>query len=219
MKYQVVVARYNESIDWIEPIKDLCVIYNKGDSNIRYPCTHMDNIGREAHTYLVYILDNYDNLPDYMLFTQARLDDHILYPVQHITDGILQVKDMKLEHNALAGYTGLNQREGVGGWNLIRNFNDAYDPDIPLKEWWFEVYESPPDNDELLVNYCGIFQVSKERILFHGREFYERLYQLTLKDEKVSAYVLERLWTTMFDGETKSKYQGKSLDLKPPQRY
>jgi hypothetical protein len=40
----------------------------------------LPNVGREAHTYLTYIIDNYDRLPEYVMFCQGRIDDHVGSP-------------------------------------------------------------------------------------------------------------------------------------------
>ena len=70
MSYQIVVARYNEDIEWIADNNK--IIYNKGillNINNEYL---LENIGRESETYLHYIIDNYDNLPDVVVFTQVK---------------------------------------------------------------------------------------------------------------------------------------------------
>ena len=74
----IVIARYNEDIRWSNGYPR--IIYNKGkeieglpeDEQIMLP-----NVGRESHTYLTYIIDNYDKLPEYVMFCQGRIDDHV----------------------------------------------------------------------------------------------------------------------------------------------
>ena len=36
----------------------------------------LDNVGRESETYLNYIINNYYNLPDIIVFSQAKITDH-----------------------------------------------------------------------------------------------------------------------------------------------
>jgi len=98
--YKIVVARYNENIDWLYPLKENIIIYNKGNSlqsqywnttmtptttnnptttsnlitNVNY--FEVTNMGRETETYLRYIIDNYHNLPDVICFTQGNIKDH-----------------------------------------------------------------------------------------------------------------------------------------------
>ena len=75
MKTEIVVARYNENLDWLKKIKkskDLKItVYNKGKDDIDVPFIQLPNIGRESHTYLYHIINNYDNLADQTIFCQG----------------------------------------------------------------------------------------------------------------------------------------------------
>jgi hypothetical protein len=75
MKTEIVVARYNENLDWLKKIKkskDLKItVYNKGKDDINIPYIKLPNIGRESHTYLYHIINNYDNLSDQTIFCQG----------------------------------------------------------------------------------------------------------------------------------------------------
>ncbi len=73
MKTELVIARYNEDVSWTTVIDNpdiVCTIYNKGQPihlrNIQLP-----NIGRESHTYLHHIIQNYNNLADITVFCQG----------------------------------------------------------------------------------------------------------------------------------------------------
>jgi len=64
---KIVVARYNENIDWTFQFPN-AIIYNKGEP-LNIPNEVMlKNVGWEGHTYYKYICDNYDNLDDYTIF-------------------------------------------------------------------------------------------------------------------------------------------------------
>jgi len=68
---KLVVARYNENIEWTKQFSDV-VIYNKGKSDVNeYNPIILPNVGREGHTYYKYIYDNYDNLEDFTAFLQG----------------------------------------------------------------------------------------------------------------------------------------------------
>jgi hypothetical protein len=72
----VVVARHNEDLKWLKSLDLNFAVYNKGrgDTLIKYPS--LPNIGKEAHTYLHFIISNYDNLPDRVTFLQGNPFDH-----------------------------------------------------------------------------------------------------------------------------------------------
>jgi hypothetical protein len=76
MSFRFVVARYNENIDWLNDVSDNTIILNKGEPlNIRNEII-LKNVGRESESYLQYIIMNYENLPDIVVFTQANISDH-----------------------------------------------------------------------------------------------------------------------------------------------
>lgn len=81
-KYQLIVARYNEKLDWALPYNFLTKIYNKGDvetiPKIFLDVENLPNVGRESHTYLYHIIKNYDNLSEYTIFSQGNPLDHII---------------------------------------------------------------------------------------------------------------------------------------------
>jgi len=73
LELSIIVARYNEYIEWVLPYNDIAIIYNKGNfldlpfKNIIY----LNNIGREGNTYLHHIINNYNNLSQKCIFTQG----------------------------------------------------------------------------------------------------------------------------------------------------
>lgn len=75
--YKIVVARYNENISWLNSEMSNCIIYNKGNKLDINNEILLENVGRESETYLHYIITNYDNLPDVVVFTQAGISDHV----------------------------------------------------------------------------------------------------------------------------------------------
>jgi hypothetical protein len=70
----IVVARYEEDVEWTEAYSDICTLYNKGNSkpNANLPFViNLNNTGREGHTYLYHIVSNYESLSTNIVFTQA----------------------------------------------------------------------------------------------------------------------------------------------------
>ena len=68
----VVIARYQEDVSWANGLPN-CIIYNKSDTipQTVHPIIQLPNVGREGHTYLYYIITNYDHLPNYSVFLQG----------------------------------------------------------------------------------------------------------------------------------------------------
>ena len=78
-KVEIVIARYNEDLSWLKKVpKSIKItIYNKGLDDIEqikgvnYDIIKLLNIGRESHTYLYHIINNYDNLAHKTIFCQG----------------------------------------------------------------------------------------------------------------------------------------------------
>jgi hypothetical protein len=75
----MVVAHYNEDLSWLEYVRPFVrlFIYHKGnnpDTNNDYII--LNNVGKETHTYLTHIINNYDNLAEVTVFVQGRISDH-----------------------------------------------------------------------------------------------------------------------------------------------
>ena len=60
-KYKIVVARCSENISWLRSESNNCIIYNKGNQLNLCNEIMLKNVGRESHTYLHYIISNYEN--------------------------------------------------------------------------------------------------------------------------------------------------------------
>lgn len=75
----VVIARYNENLDWLKNLNNPFMVYNKGQE-FPYEIIRKDipNKGREAETYIRSIIENYSVLSQYkyMVFLQGNPFDH-----------------------------------------------------------------------------------------------------------------------------------------------
>ena len=89
--FTIVCARYNEDIRWLLPFKHITVIYNKGDYPEilnKFETIILDNVGRESHTYLYHIVNNYENLSDKIIFFQGNISDHKILDLEdYFKDG------------------------------------------------------------------------------------------------------------------------------------
>ncbi len=86
MTQQLVIARYNEDVQWLKDVNLDTVVYNKGnDFNLQSikGCKDklqefkLPNVGRESHTLLHHIIKNYDDLCNTTIFLQANPFDHL----------------------------------------------------------------------------------------------------------------------------------------------
>ena len=73
--FEIVISRYDEDISWCKNYLDFVTVYNKGDDlNHDCDCIKLENKGHLAHTILIHIIKNYDNLADVTFFTHGSFN-------------------------------------------------------------------------------------------------------------------------------------------------
>lgn len=210
-KNHIVISRYNEEVSWVKTLdqsKLNIFIYNKGDIienqfSSGVSIIDLQNIGREAHTYLYHILKNYENLPDKIIFTQAHPDDHV---TSDFTQRISRFIDSESEFEYFSKDL-LEMRlsgdfvEESGNLNGIFWHNkhtlespcvtipSSIIPDIYSREWVF----GPG----------AIFGVSKNSIRKNSKEFYRGSIEILEKSTdpiySIEAHAFERSWYLIFN--------------------
>ena len=89
----IVTTHYNEDLEWLKKSKYPVVLCDKpgAKSSSFIPdkkCTIDVNKGQEASSYLKYIIENYDNLPERIAFIHGHEESyHQKYP-KHILEAI-----------------------------------------------------------------------------------------------------------------------------------
>jgi hypothetical protein len=202
VRYIIVVARYNEDINWITDTNTL--IYNKGDILKKVPSQIIvPNVGREAETYLRYIIQNYNRLPDVIIFTQANIADHKgTNDMQHL----MKIKDEALQYGKSTPTTQDESSSWKPDWNYEDGkwFLDGHykDGKHVLFEDWFKTHVSSRYPEKIQVYPNAIFAVKKEYILKNSIEFYKNLISLVnWENNPIEAHFLERSWYYIFSDE------------------
>lgn len=205
MSYKIVVARYNENIDWLSSEINNCIIYNKGNRlNVKNEIM-LENIGRESETYLNYIIINYHNLPDVVVFTQANIDDHrgcndINY--------LLKLKNEALQYSKSIPYMiHFESYLGINCWDRYWNYQndsyylkDNYKNNSPVLFYhWFKKYVNYTYPDPIVLYPNGIFAVRKDLILANSLEYYKLLIeQVNHHINPSEGHFFERSWYYIF---------------------
>jgi hypothetical protein len=212
---QIVAARYNEDVEWLKNSREDTIIYNKGDTLHYFTnIISLPNIGREAHTYLYHIVNNYHNLAEVTLFTQARVSDH-----GYIED-IDSLKDTLGATALMNGFSSNISKYNIGddtSWdpyfnvkvrtNLIEYYRiSAESVDKIIFKDWFEKYIYHQYPEVLHAYPCAIFAVSKKQILSRSIDYYKILLsQLLNENSPIEAHFLERSWYYVFNCHKVSK--------------
>lgn len=207
MTISVVVARYNEDIEWVQDIdpSHQIIVYNKSLEDIESPQVNVQiinnvaNVGREAYSYVRYIVEHYDELPDVVVFLQGNPDDHIAWLSMSSSEFVNALINDALQQGVSA-MTVFSCTETNGSYTIDEWYTPIKPSPIrPFGEWFktYFGYELPCDPLRWIPG--AQFAVRKDHILQHPRSFYVRL--LRMIDHHVNPeeiYYLERSWYLMF---------------------
>jgi hypothetical protein len=178
------VAHYREDLSWLKDFSALPVaIYSKGGSGPN----ELPNVGREAHTYLHHIIENYDTLADVTVFLQGD-------PRDHVPDLFEKVWSLD---------SGTRYRE-LSELMLVDDRNGRPpQPGLPLSAFYEKLFGSTaPEFYCCRVGAC--FAVSRSVVHQHSREFYRHAMNLVL-NEALGPWCIERLWHFIFQTESQTE--------------
>lgn len=192
-KTNIVVSRYNKDVDFVYRInnnKDVNVmIYDKENPN--NPLNVPVNKGNEASVYLKYIIDYYDDLPDFTFFIH---DEEYAW---HHSGSIIDKYDEAIQSNLM--YYNINDRAGWNRRNLIPP--ETYVELLKFYDKYIEAYipiSKVPNNEDFIFGYIGSaqFLIHKKLIQNLPREFYSNLYDWIITTD-LSNYISGRFleWT------------------------
>lgn len=199
-KFQIVVARYNENIKWLLPYKDITIVYNKGnDDNIllnNFNTVKLNNYGRESHTYLYHIINNYDNLAEKTIFFQGKIDDHKILDIEDyfgINEYIGHFDNLKIDK--------LKKKiEHYGKWKTDYTNGNMKICNYTPYEWLTKIIGLDINSEFTKVVWGANFSVSKNIILSKPKIFYENIIRhLELDKNPEEGHFLERSWYLIFN--------------------
>ena len=194
---RLVLSRYKEDVSFLEKYPYPTTVYNKhkGDNLLA-------NVGREGHTYLTHIIQNYDSLDDITVFLPAScyentrkrtLFHYVMYNSivsgkstfagKKIDDLCDNNRDFQLDHWEATevvnrGISNLEPSEH-------RPYGTWYDV-------WFEKEKFP------FVTFFGIMAVRKEDILSKSKKWYKKLMNRLLTPNPEEGHYIERSWGIIF---------------------
>ena len=216
MDISIIISRYNEDLIWLDKYKELnLIIYNKGLNDIEYKFKNLielPNVGRESHTWLFHIIENYDNLSDINIFLQGRIDDlgcmSFKSPLDYIKH--TQLNGFSVKRLGLLGP--LHWENYLGIDRDPRYKKKWFSGDIGIKSKGFRKFAKkyfPKIPIFVPTSYGGCFGVSKEKIRKYELSFYKKLIKdLEYHTNPIEGHFMERLWCYMF---TENKFIYKSI--------
>jgi hypothetical protein len=212
---EIVVSRYNESLDWINryPFNQFqYTIYNKGindhfnQKNVK-KIIPLKNVGTCDHTYLYHIVSHYNHnsLKPITIFLPGSID--VSHKINKSVDLLIKVlltqqaffmgehtinlfhtfKDFTIDHHVFSSKENLE----------INNRRELIKSHLRPYGRWF-LYNFGKINVSYYT-YQGIFSVNKKDVMKHRKIRYEKLLnQLSIGSNLEVAHYMERSWGALF---------------------
>lgn len=213
VKIDLVISYYKEDLSWFEKYRHIkfnkIYIYNKGpgtvpDIKVPFIEIKLPNIGRCDHTYLYHIVKKYDDLGDVTIFTTGSvLLDHKFKLFAIILD-----KTIRTENSVFYGTYYKNVKNKFNNFTMD-SYEAAYNKNNdgfqkmelskirPFGKWYDSHFKGI---DISLVNYNGIFSVSKKHIIQHTKDYYKELIaDFPDNSNPEVGHYFERAWLAVFN--------------------
>ncbi len=190
-KYDIVIARYNEDVSWLKEFNTETFnfkIYNKGEQNIEFESIPLENFGRDAHTFITYIVENYNNLPEFVIFLQGNPIDHCGDVIQiiknHNDESYVCLSDHVIDEKIDSWYEHLVEANAVMPYpNMLR---------CGLRETANAILgEETPQKCTFAAGQQYI--INKKYILNRSLDYYKNILE-RFKIDFVLPWHIERIW-------------------------
>lgn len=181
MKCQVVVARYEESLEWTERLPYPIVVYDKGGSPPA-GSRRLPNVGFEGQTFLHHFAAYYDELADVTICLQGDPRPHLQGGLKAAFDLIERITPERITYLPLACHASWQHADGSPHHPGLDEANERI--------WRSLKGFSPPNVWHSW--YGGQFAVHRDLVHRHPQAFWESASKLIVT--KNDACALERLW-------------------------
>ncbi|XP_022083666.1 uncharacterized protein LOC110975458 isoform X1 [Acanthaster planci] len=203
-EYEIVVSHYNEPLDWLKPYAEQAGhVYHKGLDKgppfDMYKWEKLPNVGREAHTYLHHIIENYYSLADVTVFLQGHgpsLDQTWCFadPMEFVSKAKKNIFCKR--QGSFSGWDRINH---FGKWLKALGSGEMRPADLTVSEFYTALFGSQPP---LAVPRCfaGCFSATRENLQRHPLKFYQRAISFVNNHSNPEeAHYFERLWAAIIN--------------------
>lgn len=190
---QLVVARYLENLNWVGniPPQIEAIIYDKSGENTP-DSRALPNVGREAHTYLHHVCENYHDLSDWTVFAQGKPFDHAFDFHKTLREWVVNPPQ-----NPFCWLGHIIDTDSNDGARLFASWSKNQGHERLQMNGFHRALFGVDGPDEYTFVLGAQFGVSRELIRSRPLEFWQRALQLSLEFPD-AAHCFERTWDKVF---------------------
>jgi len=196
----IVIAAHVEDLRWTERLEKSfqVVVLSKSTKSMVPHAVSLPNTGREAHSYLWYIVHNYSNLPLLCVFCQG-------WPFDHCPAFLAELEKVAPESE----FTPLSKERAVfdsfGMPHLVGASPSTRHG--TFYEFYKKLFDTPPP-PLMYARMNALFAVRREAILQWPLSFYESALRMCEEESEpeasrgaIEAHYFERVWHILFARE------------------
>lgn len=213
MNKQFIISRYMEDYKWISKYTKNFIIYNKGlpildDKKIR----NVQNIGSNQRDIFYFAFNNYNSLPDIMIFIQAFPFDHCK---EEVFKKLIQNNFFTpIEYYENSAFGAWSQRDYDGGYMEINNswyidtINNYYKQTCryhSFDQFMNKYFENYKRLEWIRFTPGSQYIVEKKQILQYPKLFWEKLMNELDSKTPTEGHIIERALYYIFTGAYKLK--------------
>ena len=216
MHFEIVVAHYNENLDWLKHVSNEVTVYTKGTAppNDFKQTFELPNIGREGHTFLHHIVSRYNNnLAPITLFLQGDIHGWNEGTPPHTELSLTEMRESSLTLRGPSA-SGFGVAERFDKWNgmewdtdptkwLERRGKGMRMSDLTPGQFWQFIFDADHPTSVPWTR-SGVFAVTSEAIRRRPLSFWHTLLDYFEKLDHANpeeGHFLERFWTSIFSAE------------------
>lgn len=177
------------------------ILYNKKNKDFGIP---VKNIGVDAYDKLHFIINNYDNLPDIIIFSTDNILSEGNKKSKKLKYIIENINILKSKSGLLAGHIyKIPKNEIKFELSKYKNINIIRSSIKPYDKWFNTFINKNINVADTYSNKKSVFAVTKDLILSNSKDFYINLlkevekHSLNGHDSEVPHY-FERAWVEIF---------------------
>lgn len=194
---KVIIAHYNEDLSWINDLRSSFQIISKKT----IPEETVPNKGREASSYLEYIINNYESLTDISIFIHGHRTSWHNSDVEKYING---------KSKFLVEYYNINLISSPRNSEPLWSLNEQAIGFLEKNKYIIEK-EINQNINPLNIKYraASCFYVKKEAILRHKLKSYKNWYEWIMSSKEpsgISSRVFEYCWHIIFTGNHVDNY-------------
>jgi hypothetical protein len=166
--YNIIVSTNGENLDWVERFdKSNTVIYNISNTHVENSINRQSQ-GSNLETFLYHIIENYDKLPDYLIFALGN-------PFLYIKDPSVNINNFKEKIEELLDTNTITVQPLFCDL-LLEDVHTTYLSMKTSEYYWLFFNKAVPQNIEMGLG--SQYIVSSKNILKRPKLFYEYIHKM-----------------------------------------